>query len=40
MPGRNVMLESMSGTYAFEAAGWEAPMPGRWRGREASMPGR
>ena len=26
------MLESISGTYAFEAAG-EAPMPGRWCGR-------
>ena len=31
MPGRNVMLESTSGTCAFKAAGWEAPMPGRWR---------
>ena len=26
-------LESISGAYAFEAAGWEAPMPGRWCGR-------
>ena len=34
LPGRNVMLESISGTYAFEAAGWEAPMLGR-RGRVA-----
>ena len=27
------MLESISGTYAFEVARWEASMPGRWRGR-------
>ena len=30
-PGR--LLCRAGGAYAFEAAGWEAPMPGRWCGR-------